>query len=148
MAADNKTKQHMEKKMFTSVGSRAASAYKAVSVETAVSEANPHQLVAMLFEGLLQSIRLARGALARGDLVVKGQQISKAVRIIDEALKPALNIEKGGDLALNLQGLYGYCVLRLTHANLHNDDQALVDVLRTVEPIAQGWKEMGGQHAA
>lgn len=134
--------------MFTSVGSRAASAYKTVSVETGVSEANPHQLVAMLYEGLLQSIRLARGALSRGDLAVKGQQISKAVRIIDEALKPALNVEKGGDLALNLKGLYGYCVLRLTHANLHNDDQALLDVLRVVEPIAQGWKEMGGQHAA
>jgi flagellar protein FliS len=117
-------------------------------VETAVSQASPHQLVAMLLEGLLKNVGVARAALKRGDIAAKGEKINKAVRIIDEALKPALNLEQGGDIAANLNGLYGYCALRLTHANLHNDDAALADVIRVVEPLADGWKQIGAQVAA
>jgi flagellar protein FliS len=134
--------------MFTPVSSRAASAYQRVNVETAVSQASPHQLVNMLFEGLLQNIGAARVALKRGDIALKGEKITKAVRIIDEALKPALNLADGGDIAANLNGLYGYCALRLTEANLRNDDVALADVIRVIEPLADGWKQIGGQVAA
>lgn len=131
--------------MFTSVSSRAASAYQRVNVETAVSQASPHQLVNLLLEGLLKNINVARGALKRGDMATKGEQINKAVRILDEGLKPALNLAQGGDLAANLNGLYGYCSLRLTEANLYNDDTALADVARVIEPLADGWKQISGQ---
>lgn len=131
--------------MFTSVSSRSASAYQRVSVETAVSQADPHQLVNMLFEGLIRNIGAARAALARGDIAAKGDQIIKAVRILDEGLKPALNLAEGGELAVNLNGLYGYCVLRLTQANLHNDDGALAEVIKVIEPVADGWKQIAGQ---
>lgn len=133
--------------MFTSVSSRSASAYKRVGVETAVSQANPHQLVTLLFEALLQHINAARGALSRGDIAGKGEQINKAVRIIDEGLKPALNLKQGGELAANLHGLYGYSVMRLTQANMGNDDAALVEVSRVIEPLMQGWKQIGAQVA-
>ncbi|WP_296484844.1 flagellar export chaperone FliS [Rhodoferax sp.] len=131
--------------MFTSVSSRSASAYQRVSVETAVSQASPHQLVAMLLDGLLKNVGAARAALKRGDIAAKGEKINKAVRIIDEALKPALNLTQGGDIAANLNGLYGYCALRLTEANLRNDDAALADVIRVIEPLADGWKQIGEQ---
>ena len=133
--------------MFTSVSSRSASAYQRVSVETAVSQASPHQLVTMLLEALLKHVGAARGALKRGDIAAKGEQIYKAVRIIDEGLKPALNLAQGGDLAANLNGLYGYCSLRLTEANLRNDDAALGDVIRVIEPVADGWKQISEQVA-
>ena len=58
-----------------------------------------------------------------------------------------MNLAEGGDIAANLNGLYGYCSMRLTHANLHNDDAALADVIRVIEPIADGWKQIGGQVA-
>lgn len=138
----------MERSMFTSVSSRSASAYQRVSVETAVSQATPHQLVTMLLDGLLQNVGAARVAMKRGDVAAKGEKINKAVRIIDEALKPALNLAQGGELAANLNGLYGYCVLRLTEANLRNEDAALADVIRVIEPLADGWKQIGGQLAA
>lgn len=134
--------------MFTSVSLRSASAYQRVSVETAVSQASPHQLVMMLLEGLLKNVGSARAAMKRGDIAAKGKQINNAVRIIDEALKPALNLAQGGDIAANLNGLYGYCALRLTEANLRNDDAALAEVIRVIEPLADGWKQIGGQVSA
>ena len=134
--------------MFSSVSTRSAAAYKRVGLETSVDKGDPHELVHMLFEGLIQSIGMARLAMARGDVAAKGQQIIKAVRILDEGLKPALNLEKGGEIAANLHDLYAYCVIRLTQANLKNDDAALGDVLRVISPLADGWKQISGAKAS
>ena len=130
--------------MFTSVGMRAASAYKRVSVDTS----DPYLVVNMLFEGLLQSVAAARAALVHGDTSTKGAQITRAVRLIEEGLKPALNLNQGGELAANLDSLYAYCVQRLTLANMRNDEAVLAEVIRVIEPLAQGWKQMGGKVAA
>lgn len=130
--------------MFTSVSSRAASAYRRVAAETSVQGASPHQLVELLFDALLQAIANARGALARGDVEGKGQAIGKAVRIIEEGLKAGLNLREGGEIAGNLHALYSYSVQRLTHANLRNDDKALEEVRGLIEPVADSWKQIKG----
>jgi len=131
--------------MFTSVNQRSASAYQRVNIETSVSQADPHKLVELLLDRLLHVVGAARFAIQQGQIAAKGEYISKAIRIIDEGLKPALNLEQGGDIAANLHGLYGYCVMRLSQANLKNDDAALADVARVIEPIAEGWKQIAGQ---
>lgn len=128
--------------MFTSVNSRAASAYKRVSADTGVSSANPHQLVVMLFDGLMQSLNAALGAMERGEVEAKGQAIGKAVRILEEGLRGGLNLAQGGDLAKNLNGLYGYAVQRLTLANLRNDRAMVAEVIGLIEPLADSWKEI------
>lgn len=139
----NRVTNNVEITMFTSVSNRSAASYQRVNVETAVSEAGPHQLANMLFEGFLQAVGAARYALAQGDIASKGKQISRAVRFLDEGLKPALNLEQGGELAGNLHRLYGYCAMRLTEANMRNDDVALEEVVKLITPVAEGWKQMG-----
>lgn len=130
--------------MFTSVTTRSASVYKRVAVETGVQAADSHRLVGMLFDGLLQSVAAARGAMERGDLVAKGEQIGKAVRIVEEGLKAGLD-PAGGEMAQNLRALYAYSVRRLTEANLRNDAKALVEVAGLIEPVAQAWQDIRGQ---
>jgi flagellar protein FliS len=129
--------------MFSSVSHRSASAYQRVGAETDVSHATPHHLVHLLFQALLRNIGAARLAMQSGAVRAKGEYIIKAVRIIDEGLKPALNRADGGDLAQNLHGMYGFCVDRLTLANLTNSDAALCEVLRVIEPLADGWRGIG-----
>ena len=128
--------------MFTSVNSRAAAAYKRVAADTSIQGADPHQLVAMLFDTLLQSLARGRGALKAGDIEAKGMAIGKAARILEEGLKAGLNMEQGGELAQNLRGMYDYSILRLTQANLHNDDAALAEVSALIEPVADSWKQI------
>lgn len=129
--------------MFTHRANKSASAYKQVSVETSVDQATPHNLVEMLFDGLLVAVGAARSAMQRGDIKTKCKQIVVAVRILEEGLKCALNLEQGGELAANLDRLYGYCVVRLTQANARNDDAALAEVQRLIEPLAKSWKQIG-----
>lgn len=134
--------------MFTSVNTRAASAYKRVGVETTVDHADPHQLVTLLFDALQQSLQATKGAMQRGDVPAKGKHIGAAVRILEEGLKAALNLEAGGELAANLHALYTYCVNRLTVANVRNDVTAIEEVSRLIEPVASGWKQINGQGPA
>lgn len=129
--------------MFTHRAGKPTSAYKQVSVETSVDQATPHHLVEMLFDGLLVAVGAARAAMQRGDIKTKCKQIVVAARILEEGLKCALNLEQGGELASNLDRLYGYCVVRLTQANARNDDAALAEVQRLIEPLANSWKQIG-----
>lgn len=64
--------------MYTSPAARAAQAYSRVGAESGVdASTSPHRLIELLFDGLLQAIHAASGALARGDIAAKGQQINR-----------------------------------------------------------------------
>lgn len=130
--------------MFNPHSARSASAYKRVGVETGMHTMDQHQIVSLLFDGLLESLTTARGALSRNDVAVKCAAISKAIRILEEGLATGLDTVDGGALAVNLGALYDYAVRRLSLANARNDDAILQEVQRLVEPLAQSWKAIKG----
>lgn len=128
--------------MFSAQSPRAANAYQRINVETSMHTIDQHQLVSLLLQGAISAIATARGALARGDVLLKCNSVAKAIRIIDEGLNTALDREEGGELAVNLGQLYDYCLRRLILGNARNDDAILLEVQRLIEPIAQGWNEI------
>ena len=130
--------------MFTSVSTRATSAYKRVAVETSVQGADAHHLVGLLFDALVQSLHEARGGIERGEIETKGMALGKAVRILEEGLKAGLNRREGGELANNLHHLYDYSIQRLTLANLRNDAAAVAEVVNLMQPLAQSWQHIRG----
>lgn len=130
------------------VSLRQAGAYRQVDVATGVDGASAHGLIVMLFDGLLAALAQARGAIRQRDIAAKGRAIGRAVRIVDEGLAAALNLDDGGPLAADLQRLYRYIGLRLTHANLHNDEAALEECARLVETLRGAWAQIGERAAA
>ena len=126
----------------------ASNAYRQIGVETSAASASPHQLVLMLFDGFRDCIAQARGAMIAGQIEAKGRAISRAVGIVGEGLKGGLNLEAGGTLAGDLEALYAYITLRLTHANLHNDLAALEECERLMEPLRSAWVAIGPQAEA
>jgi flagellar protein FliS len=117
--------------------------YQQVGVETRISSATPHQLVAMLFDGYMVAIAQARGALRHGDTQAKGQAIGRAVAIVEEGLRAGLNLSAGGSLAQDLDDLYSWLTMRLTMANLRNDDAMLDECQRLVRPLQEAWAAIG-----
>ena len=75
----------------------------------------------MLFDGFVDAIAQAKGALPSGQIEAKCVAIGRAARIVDEGLKASLDLSGGGTLAADLADLYAYITLRLTQANLRND---------------------------
>ncbi|MCA3239633.1 MAG: flagellar export chaperone FliS [Curvibacter sp.] len=127
--------------MFTA-SLRQADAYRRINVETSMHTIDQHQIVSLLFDGMLQSLATARGALARGDIPAKCNAIARALRILEEGLSTGLDRVDGGELAANLAALYDYCTRRLILANAQNDDTILQEVQALIEPVAQSWKAM------
>ena len=119
--------------------------YHQVGVETRLSGASPHQMVAMLFEGFMEALAHARGAMRSGQHGAKGVAIGRAVRIVEEGLRAGLDLRAGGSLARDLHELYGYLTMRLTMANLHNDEAALDECQRLVQPLRDAWAAIAAQ---
>ena len=124
---------------------RAANAYTQVVLETGVSDADPHKLILMLFDGALFSIATASAAIERNDIPGKGQAISKAIEIINDGLKISLDYEAGGELAERLGALYDYMTSRLLYANIHSSRPTLDEVGGLLRDIKGAWESIGTQ---
>lgn len=117
----------------------ATNAYAKVGAESGVLSADPHKLIAMLYQGALLAIANAKNGLLRKDIPAKGAAISKAMLIIDEGLQASLDKNVGGDLAHSLDALYDYMRLRLTYANVNNNIEALDEVTHLLNELKGAW---------
>ncbi len=106
---------------------KAMKQYQQVSIEAQVSDANPHRLIQLLMQGGLERLAQARGAMEQEQIPEKGILIGKAIGIIG-GLREALDSERGGELAGNLDRLYEYMIARLVEANTSNDTSLLDEV--------------------
>ena len=134
--------------MFTAAHPSAfgrSNAFACVGVETSVNSASAHKLIELLFNGFMDAITLARGAMRAKQIEAKGNAIGRAARIVEEGLKAGLNLEAGGRLAEDLAGLYAYVALRLLQANLRNDEAALDECARLIGPLRDAWVAIGPQ---
>ena len=118
---------------------KAIAAYGDVKVTTGVASANGVQLIQMLFDGLLESLAATKGHIQNGAIVEKGKSIARASRIVI-GLQGALDFERGGDLATNLNELYGYVTRRLLHVNARNDLDALEEIFGLMNEIRSAWE--------
>lgn len=115
-----------------------ADSYARVSLETSVMSADPHKLIALLFQGARQAIRMSRVHMQSGNVAQKGKLVSHAIVIIG-GLQQGLNLEQGGDLAQRLDGLYEYMKRRLLEANLNNNAALLDEVDGLLATVEEGW---------
>lgn len=120
-------------------------AYAKVSVESQVNAASPHQLIVMLYDGLLESMRFALAHMRGNSPVKKGEEISRALRILQEGLMPALDFEKGGEISVQLMGIYEYVSQHMVIASARNDEEKLQVCIGMIENIREAWMAIGGQ---
>ncbi len=118
-----------------------AKMYSKVGLETDIHGASPHRLVALLLDGLFESMNQALAGIQNRDVAQKNRALCRAVRILDEGLKSALNLE-AGPLAADLNELYAYVCIRLTKANLHGDAAAIEECQRLMTPIRDAWTKI------
>lgn len=119
----------------------ASAVYQDNSVRGSVEGADRHQLTNMLFDGALDRIGQARGAMRRGDVPAKGMHFGKALAIIGE-LRGSLDHGAGGALAARLDALYDYVGRRLLHAQLNNDERAIDEAIDLLTPVRDAWRQI------
>jgi len=118
----------------------AIAAYQQNEVELSVYSARPVELVVMLYDGAIQSLVQANALIQRGDIQAKAQQIIRATNIISE-LSGVLDLEQG-EVAQNLDGIYGYARKQLLSANLRNDQRKINEVVNLLKELRSAWQEL------
>ena len=115
--------------------------YRQMQSHSQITEASPHQLVAMLFQGSLDNLAVARGAIERSEPGLKGEKIGRTLEIIDN-LRTALDMEAGGEVSRNLRDLYDYMAARLLKASVENSVAMIEEVATLLKEIQSGWNDM------
>jgi len=121
--------------------SRIAQSYGSVQVTTGVATADNVQLIQMLFDGLNESLATATGHIQNNAIEEKSKALARAGRIV-VGLQGALDFERGGELAQNLNELYSYVTRKLFHVNANNDLVALEEVKSLMKDIADAWQTL------
>ena len=120
---------------------RAAQSYGSVQLVTGVATADNVQLIQMLFDGLSESLAMARGHIENKNIAEKSNALARACRIV-VGLQGSLDFDRGGELASNLNELYAYMTRRLLHVNAANDLEALAEVASLVRDISEAWQSL------
>ncbi len=124
--------------MYPSAYKRGANQYANIHNESGLTDASPHHLIQMLMDGFLARVNTAKGAMVRSDMELKSVYISRAMAIVG-GLNEAIDLEKGGEIAANLNQLYSYINRRLLQASCENSVEILDEVASLMREIKEGW---------
>ena len=121
--------------------------YRSISVQSEITGASSHRLVAMLLSGAVDKLAMASNAIQRGHISEKGLQISKVISIVD-SLRASLDQQRGGEIARNLASLYDYIETRLLEANVSSDLEMIAEVSGLLRQLHDGWSQIQSQAEA
>lgn len=106
-----------------------------------VVTASPAKLVYMLYDKAIASLREAIAAVENGDVQARWRGNNRAVEIISH-MWSTLDLDRGGDIAGNLNRLFPFMISQLTDVDLHNDATPAREVIKLLEPLRDAWREI------
>lgn len=120
------------------VHNKATQAYRNVDAQTSVNIARPENLILLVFQKLMDHLHMAEVLLESGELA--NEPIDKAIDIFQIGLIPALDPDKGGDVARNLANLYDWSIRHLLKAKINKDVQLVRETRTVLAPVVEAWK--------
>ncbi|GAB4369176.1 MAG: hypothetical protein Kow0062_02930 [Acidobacteriota bacterium] len=101
---------------------------------------DPVGLVVRLYEGLISFLGRGAEALEQQDFKRAAEAIGRGLDIVG-ALQATLDLDKGGEVAANLDRLYDWMRREVLTAHLHRDADAVRRVVELVTPLRDAWSE-------
>lgn len=117
------------------------SAYRKTQIETA----SPEALILMLYDGAIRFIGQAELAFEDKNI----EQISNLllrIQAIFTELLTALDKEKGGEIAVNLERLYVFFLEKLSDANVKKDPKPLLEIKPLIIDLRNTWEQAMQKH--
>jgi flagellar protein FliS len=104
----------------------------------------PAQLVAMLYDKAITSLKEAIHAIEENDIERRWKANKRAFEIISH-LSSTLDMEQGGEIAEHLDRLYAFMLSRLSFVDLRNDPEPALEVIHLLDPLRRSWRELMNQ---
>lgn len=105
---------------------------------TDIATADRGKLILMIYDHCLKWCNAAIDAVGRNDIESRTKAIFKVQDGITE-LQCALDFEKGGEVAKNLQRLYDFYNRHLSDANIKNSAQNIEEVKTMMSSLREAW---------
>lgn len=127
--------------MNMEMSNKLAQVYASNYIETSISEATPHKLVSLLYEGALKHLTLTKIFSEKKDFEKKSEHSNKLLSIFT-ALKSGVDLEVGGEVSENMYNLYDYCYRKTVEASVRNDARMLDEVQEIIQTLNEAWMQM------
>lgn len=115
---------------------------RAVSAYGQANETLPAiQQIVLLYDGAIRRIKEARSAIEAGRVRERATAVAKAAAIV-EGLQSALDHERGGEIAANLDRIYTYVGFRLHGLNLSADVATCDELAERLGDLRNSWAEL------
>ncbi|MGL4543391.1 MAG: flagellar export chaperone FliS [Polymorphobacter sp.] len=122
----------------------AAQRYQALDIGTRVECATPHELVAMLFEGLRDALGGAERALANGRAALRVKSVTRALAILD-ALDSSLDYTRGPSVARALTAVYAQVRALIVAGNAEARAELFSAAAGQIADLDEAWAEIEPQ---
>ena len=112
--------------------------------ETSITTASPEQLVVMMYEGAILSLKQAATQIEMKDLMGKRHSINRATAIIQH-LQGTLDKQRGGNIAEDLDRIYTYVLGRILEGSIQLKPAPLHEAVKVLENLLDSWEEIARQ---
>lgn len=106
-----------------------------------ILSASPERLIVLLYDGAIQQLSRAKTALDNGGAAQSaevGIALGKAMAILGE-LRSTLDLERGGEIATNLDLLYDFCLDQIYTTNVERKPEPVEPPIRVLRTLKEGW---------
>ena len=125
---------------MSNYGGNYQNAYKKASVNTL----DQTKLIIMLYDGAIKNASFAVEHMKSGQIEKVHDCLIKTKNIVTE-LMATLNMDRGGDIAKNLQSLYSYMFSQLIEANMNKKTEPVVIVIDLLKELRAAWTQINSK---
>lgn len=109
--------------------------------QTNIMTADEKRLIIMCYEEAIYSLKKAKTHFLNQDYVAKAKAVQKALDILNE-LRVALNFEKGGIIAKNLDLIYGFLIRYILDADIKKDMKVFEQAASILSELKSAWEHI------
>lgn len=107
-------------------------------LESRVLSAQPAELIEMLYQVAIQSLKKAIGHLKSGDALARAGEISRAQEAVNE-LMTALDHSVGAAFTQTLASLYAYVQTQILKGHAGKSEEPLQRAIEILNTLQEGW---------
>lgn len=110
-----------------------------------ISQANPTELVVILYEMLLQYVEEARAAVREQNRQSVTESIKRARGCMNELLQ---SVNPQYEVGRNLNRIYFFCIRRLANSQYHMEEKPLTEIEKVICPLLEAYREISTRNPA
>lgn len=100
----------------------------------------PEKLIHLLYEGALKHLHYAGEGIEAKKPQQRGENLGKAITFVTE-LNASLDMEKGGETAMFLRGLYEAILVELSKVSATNNLEVIKRTCRYLQTLKEIWEQ-------